>query len=155
MKFFIIYWLPPILWMLFLFPTNDALTVSSTSHIIVPLLMWLFPHADAVTIDSFHILVRKSIHFIEYALLAFLLFRAFRGRNKGWRLQWVLYAGIITIGYSSLDEFFQTLIPSRTGEFSDWMIDTAGAIFALCIITIVSSKKIRTLENKKIRKYED
>jgi len=129
--------------MLFIFPTNDALTVSSTSHIIVPLLKWLFPNADPVTIDSFHILVRKSIHFLEYALLAFLLFRAFRGKNKDWQMRWILYAGIITIGYSSLDEFFQTLIPSRTGELSDWIIDVAGAVFALLIVTAFASMKMR------------
>ena len=143
MSAFFIYWLPPIVWMWFIFPTNDALTVNSTSHIIVPLLKWLFPNADPVTIDSFHILVRKSIHFLEYALLAFLLFRAFRGNNKDWHMRWIPYAGIITIGYSSLDEFFQTLIPSRTGSFSDWMIDAAGAVFALLIVTIVSSMKMR------------
>lgn len=147
MKKLVIYWLPPILWMWFIFPTNDALTVSSTSRIIVPLLMWLFPNADSVTIDSLHILARKSIHFLDYAFLAFLLFRAFRGRNKGWQMRWVSYAGIITIGYSSLDEFFQTLIPSRTGEFSDWIIDAAGAVFALGIITIM---KKRSCENVKL-----
>jgi len=136
--------------MWFLFPTNDALTVESTSHILVPLLNWLFPNADPLTIDSFHILARKTIHFFEYALLAFLLFRAFKGANKNWQMKWILYAGIITIGYSSLDEFFQTIIPSRTGSFSDWMIDSAGAVFALCIITIFSSLKIRKLENKKM-----
>jgi VanZ family protein len=64
-------------------------------------------------------------------------------------MRWILYAGVITIVYSSLDEFFQTFIPSRTGEFSDWIIDVAGAVFALCIIIIVSTMKIRKLENKK------
>jgi VanZ family protein len=91
---------------------------------------------------------------LEYALLAFLLFRAFRGKSRDWNMKWILYAGMITIGYSSLDEFFQTLIPSRTGEFSDWIIDVAGAVFALCIIFVFSSMKIRKLENKKIRKCE-
>jgi VanZ family protein len=57
-------------------------------------------------------------------------------------MKWILYAGIITIGYSSLDEFFQTLIPSRTGELSDWIIDVAGAVFALCMITIMKKKKV-------------
>jgi len=142
MKFFVIYWLPPLLWMLFLFPTNDALTVSSTSHIIVPLLRWLFPSADPIAIDSYHILVRKFVHFIEYAFLALLLFRAFRGKNKDRQMRWILYAGITTIGYSSLDEFYQTLIPSRTGSVSDWMIDLAGTVFALCILTILSSIKL-------------
>ncbi len=147
MKLFIIYWLPPILWMWFLFPTNDALTIDSTSRIIVPLLKWLFPAADPVTIDTFHILARKTIHFLEYALLAFLLFRAFKGRNKTWRWNWIIYAGIITIGYSSIDEFMQTIIALRTGSFSDWMIDAVGAVFALCIITAM---KKRSCEDVKL-----
>ena len=143
MKIFINYWLPPILWMWFIFPTNDALTVSSTSYIIVPLLKWLFPNAGPVKIDYFHILARKFIHFFEYALLALLLFRAFRGKNRDWRWNWILYAGLITIGYSSLDEILQTIIPSRTGSFSDWVIDSAGAVFALLIVTALASMKMR------------
>ena len=142
MKLFIKYWLPPIVWMWFLFPTNDALTVDSTSRIIVPLLKWLFPAADPVTIDSYHILARKAVHFLEYAFLAFLLFRAFKGRNKTWQWNWIIYAGIITIGYSSIDEFMQTIIASRTGSFSDWMIDAAGAVFAVGIIVVVKMRKV-------------
>lgn len=141
MSSFLIYWLPPILWMWFIFPTNEALTVESTSRIVVPLLKWLFPAADPVTIDSFHILARKVIHFLDYALLTFLLFRAFKGRNKTWRWNWIIYAGIITICYSSFDEFMQTLILSRTGSLFDWMIDVAGAVFALGIITIMKIRK--------------
>jgi len=134
LKYFIIYWLPPIAWMAFLFPTNDTLTTSSTSHIIVPVIKWFLPAASQDTVDILHILVRKVVHFCEYAFLAFLLFRAFRGGKKDWRLKWTTYAGLITIGYGSLDEFLQTFIPSRTGSIYDWIIDSAGSVFALGII---------------------
>ena len=151
MKLFFIYWLPPLLWMVFIFPTNDALTFSTTSYIIVPLLKWLFPTADTVQINSLHILARKFMHFFEYALLAVLLLRAFRGRKRDWSWNWILYAGIITIGYSSLDETLQTIIPSRTGSFSDWMIDSAGAVCALLIVTALASVKMRKEKRRALR----
>jgi VanZ family protein len=151
-KNFFVYWLPPFLWMGFLFPANNTLTVSSTSHILAPIIKWLFPHADQATIEILHILTRKFVHFFEYALLAFLLFRGFRGRNKSWQWQWILYAGIITIGYGALDEFLQTLIPSRTGSFYDFMINSAGAVFALSGLSAFSLIRMRTWEDKKVTK---
>ncbi len=82
MQYFILYWLPPLAWMAFIFPTNDALSSDSTSRIIVPVIKWLFPHADEVTIEILHIGIRKCIHFFEYGLLVFLLFRGIRGEIK-------------------------------------------------------------------------
>ena len=137
MRNFTIYWLPVFAWMGFLFPlTNDTLSLNSTSHFIVPILKWFLPNASQATINTLHILFRKSVHFGEYAFLAFLLFRAFRGRNKDWRLKWLLYAGIIAVSYGFLDEFLQTLIASRTGSIFDWIVDSAGALSTLGIIYI-------------------
>jgi len=144
MKYFIIYWLPPIVWMGFIFPANDTLTVSSTSHFLIPIIQWFLPHASQATIETLHILARKYVHFFEYALLAFLLFRSFRWKDKSWSWKWIMYAGFIAIGYGSLDEFLQTFIPSRTGSFSDWMIDSAGVIFALFIVSFrMNQKQVR------------
>lgn len=121
----------------FFFPlTNDILSSNSTSHLIIPIIKWFLPHASQATINTLHILFRKCVHFLEYALLAFLLFRAFRGRNKDWRLKWLLYARIIAVSYGFLDEFLQTLIASRTSSIFDWLIDSAGAIFVLGIISL-------------------
>lgn len=150
MKNFFVYWLPPFLWMGFIFPTNDTLTADSTSRIIVPVIKWFLPHAGQVTIETLHIIIRKCIHFFEYGFLAYLLFRGVRMRDKGWRLKWILFAGVGTIGYGALDEFFQTLIPSRTGSFSDWMIDSAGTVVTLLIITKISFIKMRKEEAYKL-----
>ena len=136
MTYFLIYWLPPILWMAFLFPlTNDSLTVQSTSSILEPIIRWLFPGASNATVEMIHIVIRKTCHFIEYSLLAFLLFRAFRGKRKVVQMRWILYAGCIAVGYGALDEFLQTLTPLRSGSLYDWMIDTSGVVAALWIIT--------------------
>jgi len=136
-KNFIIFWLPVFAWMGFLFPlTNDTLSSNSTSYFIIPIIKWFLPHASQATVETLHIAFRKCVHFFEYALLAFLLFRGFRRGNKSWSWKWIIYAGLIAIGYGSLDEFLQTLILSRTGSINDWMIDSAGAISALGIIYI-------------------
>jgi lipopolysaccharide/colanic/teichoic acid biosynthesis glycosyltransferase len=136
MTYFFVYWLPPILWMAFLFPmTNDSLTVESTSYILEPIIRWFFPGASNATVWMIHIVIRKAGHFIEYSLLAFLLFRAFRGKSKTMQIRWILYAGGIAVSYGALDEFLQTMTPLRSGEVYDWMIDTAGVVVALGMIS--------------------
>jgi VanZ family protein len=138
-KFFV-YWLPPIAWMVFLFPTNESLNSESTSFIIVPVLKWLLPYAGQATIDTLHAVIRKFAHFFSYALLAYLLVRAFRGKGSIWRPQCAVYAGLIAIGYGLLDEYTQTFIQSRTGSFHDWLIDSSGVIVMMGIIYVKKAK---------------
>jgi VanZ family protein len=135
--------------MVFLLPTNDALTHANTSRFIVPFLIWLFPLADKGTIELLHIAVRKSVHFFEYGLLAFLLFRAFRGGNKGWKLERFLYAGCISLAYAALDELLQAFLPLRTGQFADWMINAAGIVCTLGIISCWKACKLTTSHKPK------
>lgn len=134
------YWLPPLVWMAFLFPTNDALTHANTSRFLVPLLTWLLPMADKGTIELLHIAVRKSVHFLEYGFLALLLLRAFRGANKAWRREWFLYAGGVSLIYAALDELLQVYFPLRTGQFADWMINAAGVVCTLGLMTVKRRK---------------
>ena len=140
LKKFIVYWLPPIAWMAFIFPTNESLNSESTSFVIVPVLKWLLPSAGQATIDTLHAVIRKFGHFFSYALLAFLLLRAFRGKSSIWRYQWAFYAGLIAIGYGLLDEYAQTFIQSRTGSFHDWLIDASGVIVMMGIISVKKAK---------------
>jgi VanZ family protein len=131
----LVFWLPPVLWMIFISPVNDLLTSHSTSSLIMPLITWLLPRASQHTSETLHILLRKTGHFLEYAFLAFLLFRGFRGSKKTLQFTWILYAGLISLGYSAMDEYMQTFIPARTGSFYDWLIDSLGILFALGILS--------------------
>jgi len=131
----LVYWLPPVVWMIFISPVNDLLTSHSTSSLIMPLITWLLPHASRHTADTLHILLRKAGHFVEYAFLAFLLFRGFRGIKKTYQYTWILYAGLISLGYSAMDEYMQTFIPARTGSFYDWLIDSSGIACSLAILS--------------------
>jgi len=99
---------------------------------------WLFPSADWFRIgEVVYIVIRKSLHFIEFAILAFLLLRAFRaGRPERWKWSWAWPAGLIAVAYGLLDEGLQTLVPSRNGSLIDSAIDSAGIIFLLALVYV-------------------
>ena len=63
-------------------------------------------------------LLRKSAHFLEYGLLAFLWFRALRGdESQIWRWRWFLIALLATVLWATVDELQQGFISQhRTGS---------------------------------------
>src|SRR2546430_15282 len=79
MKFFLKYWLPLLVWLgvIFLGSTN-LMSAEHTSRLIVPILLWLKPGMAPDRILFILIVMRKSAHVSEYAILALLLWRALR-----------------------------------------------------------------------------
>jgi VanZ family protein len=71
---------------------------------------------------------RKLIHFVEYALLCFLWWRAFVTVTTPRRA--ALLAFLLASGYALTDEFHQTFVDGRHGTPVDWLIDSAGAAAA-------------------------
>ncbi len=120
-----------------LFPTNSYLTSDNTSSIVEPILRWILEHSRQETIDLLHKVIRKLGHFLSYALLASLIYRAFRGGRNVWSSGWIIYSVVIAAGYAAHDEYIQTFVPTRTGSGYDWLIDLAGAIFACGIIVLL------------------
>jgi VanZ family protein len=127
--------------MIIISPLNSFFTAENTSSFIEPILRWLFPLATSETVHSLHILIRKISHFLEYALLTFLWFRAFRGAREEIQWRWIAFAGSISLVYAALDELLQAQIPSRTGAVLDWVIDSAGVLCMLGGIGIIMSLK--------------
>src|SRR5687768_18080706 len=60
-----------------LFASTDGFSAGNTSRIIRPLMLWLFPEITEAQLGTVHLLTRKTAHFVEYAILAFLAQRAF------------------------------------------------------------------------------
>jgi lipopolysaccharide/colanic/teichoic acid biosynthesis glycosyltransferase/VanZ family protein len=122
------FWLPPVVWMAIFFPVgNKALASSLTYEISTAVFRWLFPHASAAAVDIFYVVFRKSLHFIEYGVLAYLLYRAFRGADRRrWSARWALRAGAVAVAYGFLDEYLQSFVPDRKGSSFDWGVDIAG-----------------------------
>ena len=128
-------WLPVVAWAILIsWASTDAFSTSHTSLIIIPALHWLFPHAGADTLDRLHFLVRETAHFAEYFVFSFLLLRAIRGEHRGWQIRWAIAALAIAAGYSALDEFHQSIVPSRTASPWDSLLDTTGAATAQVLL---------------------
>ena len=128
-------WLPAIAWAILIsWASTDMFSASHTSQFIIAALHGLFPRASAETLDRLHFFIRKSAHFTEYFAFSFLLLRAIRGENRGWQLRWAIVALAIAAGYSALDEFHQSFVPSRTASPWDSLLDTTGAATAQVLL---------------------
>jgi VanZ family protein len=128
-------WLPAIAWAIMIsWASTDYFSAEHTSEYILPALHWLLPHASAETLDRLHFLIRKAAHFAEYFLFSFLLLRAIRGEHRGWRIRWAIVALVIAAGYSALDEFHQSFVPSPTALPWDSLLDTSGAAIAQALV---------------------
>jgi len=136
------YWAPPIVWMsvIFFFST-DAFSGDNTGSLLRKVVSFIYPDVTRELFDSIHFYVRKGGHFTEYAVLAWLLFRAFRSwAGTRWRWGWALTSLLVAFLYASLDEYHQTFTRHRTGSIYDSLIDTIGAATALVLLWFLSHR---------------
>jgi VanZ family protein len=128
-------WIPALLWAILIsYASTDAFSNSHTATYIIPLLHWLFPSASNETLDRMEFFIRKSAHFTEYFIFSLLLMRGMRGHDHGWKIRWAIWAIVIAAGYSALDEFHQSFVPSRTASPWDSLLDTTGATVAQVVL---------------------
>jgi VanZ family protein len=136
---------PLIVWAALIFiGSSDLLSSSHTSSFIVKPLRLLFPGVSDETLSFIHFFLRKLGHFTEYAILAFLGARAFRGSSTGWlRERWLRASLIFVVVYALSDEFHQMFVPTRTASIYDSMIDTAGGLTMLIFLAVRGQKPAR------------
>jgi VanZ family protein len=128
-------WVPALIWaFLISYASTDTFSSIHTSLFIIPALHWLFPSASPETLERIHFFIRKSAHFTEYFIFSLFLMRAVRGRDHGWKLRWAIWALVIAAGYSALDEFHQSFVPSRGASPWDSLLDTTGAAAAQIVL---------------------
>jgi len=103
-----------------------------------PLIRWLFPHISPVTVQQIHHAFRKTCHLTEYAILAWLFWRAIRKPVKNdprpWNWTEAGLALAIVFAYAASDELHQVFVPNRTALASDVLIDTSGGAIALLLL---------------------
>ena len=137
-------WLPVLLWMALMFTAStDLLSAEHTSRFLVPFLRWLKPDISWETMMQIHFLVRKGAHLIEYAILAVLLWRAFRFRHTSGRSLGpsAALALAVAICFAASDEYHQSFVPSRGASSSDVMIDSCGAVLGLALRWGIGGRK--------------
>jgi len=116
----------------------DTASMQHSSLIFEPLVHWLFPHMSDVQVADIHHYFRKSAHMGEYGVLALLLWIAIRRTRDKVQGRWLwsdaCLSLILVFLYAGSDEFHQTFIPNRTGQFSDVLVDTAGGAVGLAFL---------------------
>ncbi len=96
----------------------------------------LFERAELI-----HYFVRKAAHMTEYFLLALSLqlpLTAWLSHKISWKPR-ILTGFLLTVVFAALDEFHQSFVPGRSGNFTDVCIDSVGAIAAsICLFIFYS-----------------
>jgi VanZ family protein len=79
----------------------------------------------------------KSLHFLAYLILVYLLWFALRGEQKvNWRGigPWCMLAALAV--YGVLDEWSQSLVAGRSCDIQDFVADMAGTLTGLILFSV-------------------
>ena len=126
--------------------SSDAFSAEHTGSILLSLWTWLFHSVDVHLFLGVHLLIRKSAHIAEYAVLSALCFRALRGpARRTWHAPWMLAAIVLPLVVAIADEWHQSFVPSRTSSSRDVLIDLGGASLAQLLIWIVFRWRTRVV----------
>jgi VanZ family protein len=158
MKSFLKYWLPLLIWLgVIYFASTSAMSAENTSRFLVPFLLWLKPGMSPAQIWAVIVVVRKCAHVTEYAILAFLLWRALRSL-PGLRAKTLMVFGAILLGcmmYAASDEFHQTFVKSRTPSVRDVLLDVAGASLGLLIAASFANRRFKNAQTSAQSQFAD
>jgi len=104
--------------------------------------------------DGFHLLLRKTAHFVEFGILG-MLYVAGLGvfeKIKGYHSKRFFIALGLSVVYAITDEVHQLFVYGRAGSVVDVLIDSLGAgLFSLVLILIIYKKSNRTLKEEASR----
>jgi VanZ family protein len=136
-----IWWPVAVMAIVIAIESTSTFSSDNTSGWIRPVVERFLGHINDQLWAVIHHFMRKSGHFTGYGTLGLAWLRAWLltlGQRPGlsraawrWGAVWRAIAG--TAFVASLDELHQTFIPSRTGTFSDVVLDTVGAT-AMCLM---------------------
>ena len=125
--------------------STDYASSTATFGLLYKVCTTIFGRIDPRLLLVLNGVLRKSGHFIGYAILSLLVFLALKHTHRDrlrpvvqrswgtffrdmWQFDWAVIAVLFTLITAALDEIHQTFLPSRTGRWQDVAIDTSGAI---------------------------
>ncbi|GIN15414.1 hypothetical protein J32TS2_07700 [Shouchella clausii] len=137
----IVSWIAAILWMATIFllshqPANDSSKLSlGVLDFFMQSLSAMMPQVE-MHADLLHTVVRKGAHFGAYFILGILMLNGLR-QVGGKGVKAAVLALCLCFLYAITDEIHQLFIPGRSGQFTDVLIDTAGAATGIGIFSLV------------------
>ena len=143
-RFVLEYYVPLTLWLLLIFFfSTDSFSSDETSRIIVPLLRLIAGSLSAEGLDFWHAVIRKLGHITEYFVLALLTYRTVRHKNPDMVNASMRTFGCVVVA-ASFDELHQWFTVFRTASPVDVGYDCLGAAWALWLIAIYETRRLRT-----------
>jgi len=136
-------WIVVVLWIVLIFTlsvqTSEQSAGLSTmvTEIIVKAVLWVVPmdtdvRASDAIVAQFHNIIRKFAHGGLYFVLGVLVINSYmKTGTKGFKAY--IYALIFCVVYAVTDEVHQTFVVGRSGQISDIIIDTFGAIVGISV----------------------
>jgi len=103
-----------------------------------------------------HHIIRKTGHFMGYGLFSLVCFRSFWIilQNAAFQLLRQLKAHglalLMTFLMAGADEFHQSFLPNRTGQFSDVLLDCCGAA-VFCVLLFLGMQAVKGLRRARAR----
>ena len=140
------HWWPVGVWLVAIrLESTDYASSTNTFGLLYQISVAISSRIDPGVLLTLNSILRKSGHFIGYAILSWLVFLALKYTHRDrlkpvlqrrwgiffrdfWQFDWALIAVLFTIITASLDEIHQASLPSRTGRWQDVALDTAGAL---------------------------
>ncbi len=116
---------------IFLFAQSPASGAAQMSN----RLLTMFPFLVDYNLPEIIVTLRKSIHVGGYFLAAILIYRAARITPVLQKRAYLVTTIIATL-FAALDEWYQTILPHRSGDFRDVTIDFIGIVLALICVRI-------------------
>ncbi len=136
------WWLMTIAWAAEMFHlSTEAFGGSHSQAALMRLLYRLHVSISPYTLHLVNFLMRKFAHLTEYAILSFLLYRSFGGRNPfDWWPAVARWCIAIAGAYALTDELHQAYVPGRTASIIDCGIDATGAALAMLLVYLCLSQ---------------
>ena len=123
-KIFFYYYLPVIIWLALIYYFSSIPNLKAG--------------ADSISEEVF---LRKGAHLIEYFVLAFLIFRIFYSLKKIKLGPSCIYTLTLTLLGALSDEFHQSFVIGRSGNFQDVVFDFFGSFIFFQLVFLVKVRK--------------
>lgn len=139
-------WTAAGLWLgLIAFESTNFLSSENTGYVLYSLAVRVFGHVDPLRFAVWHHYLRKSGHVVGYAILSYLLFRAWRATlpsaSAAWSLKWAQIAFWMTALVATLDEWHQSYLPTRTATPRDVALDSSAALAMQVLLWLILRKR--------------
>lgn len=154
-------WWPVVFWLGVIgAESTETASAANTTEVLYKLIASVAPQVGLSFVERLDEVLRKTGHFLGYAILSALVFLALRTTNRDrlrgllarawgiylrdlWRADWLWLSILFAVVTASFDEFHQSFLTSRTGRWQDVVLDACGAAVAQLLIYLLSAQALR------------